>query len=491
MPFSIAGVSVALPGIAAALHGGIAGVQWVINGYDVAFASLMLALGSLADILGRRRVFTIGVTLFAAGAAVCAFAPDMTLLNLARFVSGSGAAAALTAGSALLADVFTGAARARAFGLFGTSVGLGLTLSPTLAGLLVNALGWRSVFAVPAIIGAVAVGLTRLLPESRNPSARRVDWIGTATFTGALGLFVLALIEGPQTGWGSLPVVGGCTGFVLLMVVFVIAERKVASPMFDLRLLAQRRFLGLCLVTVGFVTAFTPLAVDLPSYFIAVNGIGALQAGMMLLLLGVPTLVFPTVAGYLTRWIAPRHQLVGAILLSGAGAVWLTMIHPGIALLQLAGPLGLIGAAIGISFGLLDAAAVSSVPAERAGMAAGMFNTTRLGGETIAIAVVGSLLVSLTSGRLAGSTPAGVDPHRTAGLPNAGELSTAGVPTAAREGFAAAATGAYTGALHTVCLVIAVVCVVAGVMAAMLLRERRTVPVTERAPAERIPANAA
>jgi MFS family permease len=462
MPFAMAGVSVALPGIGTDLHAGLASIQWVVNGYDLAFGSLMLAFGSLADLFGRRRLFTVGVAAFAGASLLGALAGNIVLLDLARALAGAGAAATITSGSALLAEAFSGAARARAFGVFGTVVGLGLAFGATLAGVLVDTLGWRSVFAVPAAIGGGLLLLTRALPESRNPAARRVDAAGTLTFTGALGLLIFALIEGPQAGWARPEVVGGFAGFVALIVAFVVVERRAAEPMFDLALLAQRRFVGLCLAVTAFVAVFTPLAMDLPSYLIATDGIGARQAGVWMMMLGVPTLVFPAVAAGLTRWIPARHQVVAAILLAGCGAAWLTVIRPGGGALSVLGPLVLIGTGIGVSFGLLDNLAVSSVEPARAGMAAGMFNTTRIGGETIAIAVVGSLLVSLTASRLGDGG--------AADLLNQGDLAGAvarGVP-------APAAAAAYTGALHTVSWLLAALCAIAAPVVAGLLREERT-----------------
>jgi hypothetical protein len=284
-------------------------------------------------------------------------------------------------------------------------------------------------------------------------------------------------LQRPQTGWARPEVIGGFAGFVALIVAFVVVERRTAEPMFDLALLAQRRFVGLCLAVMAFVSVFTPLAMDLPSYLIATSGIGPRQAGVWMMMLGVPTLVFPAVAAGLTRWVPARHQVVAAILLSGLGAAWLTVIRPGGDALSVLGPLVLIGTGIGISFGLLDNLAVSSVEPARAGMAAGMFNTTRIGGETIAIAVVGSLLVSFTASRLGDGG--------AADLLNQGDLAGAvarGVP-------APAAAAAYTGALHTVSWILAALCAIAAPAVAGLLREGRTAaeplpePVASRAAA--------
>lgn len=464
MPFAMAGVSVALPGIAASLHAGLASEQWVVNGYDLAFGALMLAFGSLADLLGRRRVFIAGVSLFGLAAAGAAAAPSILMLDLARAAAGAGAAATLTSGSAILGTAFDGRDRMRAFAVFGTVVGLGLAFGATIAGALVTAFGWRSVFVVTAVVAALVVAASRMLPESRNPAARRADWGGTVTFTAGLGLLILGLIEGPQLGWASPVAIGSFTGFAVLLGAFFVIERRIAEPMFDLSLMTSRRFTGLCVAVFALVTVFTPLAIDLPSYLMSVDGDSAATAGRIMLLMGLPTLVFPSVGAALLRRIPVGYLMPAQLLIAAAGAAWLLAIGPRVAVLVMLGPLALIGTAIGLSFGQLDNLAISSVPPERAGMAAGMFNTTRVGGETAAIAVVGSILVSVTSTRLGGAS-------RVANLLNQGSPART-----------AAQAAAYTGALHTVAVVLVAVCVGAAVGTAALLRTSRA---PERRPGPR------
>ncbi|MFI0469804.1 MFS transporter [Saccharopolyspora sp. 5N102] len=194
----------------------------------------VLAAGSLADLVGRRRTFAIGTGLYAVGALVSALAGDILVLDIARTASGLGAAAALPSGSALLAQAFEGPARARAFGVFGTTTGIGLALGPTIAGVLVGNFSWRAVFLVPAVIAFVVVALTPLIPESRNPAAGRVDKGGTVTFTGALLLLIFGLVEGPQAGWLSALVLGSFLTAAVLLIAFVVIERRQEQPMFDL-----------------------------------------------------------------------------------------------------------------------------------------------------------------------------------------------------------------------------------------------------------------
>ncbi|MEV1333284.1 MFS transporter [Micromonospora costi] len=409
LPVSLTGASVALPDIGRDLDAGLAAVQWVVNGYNATFASFMLATGALADLLGRRRVFATGVAIFVGAGLLAAVAGDIVLLDAARALAGVGAAAAATSASALLAGAFHGAARARVFGLFGTTIGVGLAFGPSVAGLLIGTLGWRAVFAVPALAGVVVLALVPLLPESRAVEAGRVDWPGTVTFTSALLLLIFGFVQGPEFGWTDPRIVAAFAAALALLVLFVRAERRRADPMFDLALLASHRFLGICLAAATIVAVLVPLLVYLPSYLTTVVGLSPGAAGATLILLTAPTLVLPLLSGALTRLVPATLVVVVSVAVVAVGAAWATLLGPTSGTGLLAGPLLTIGVGVGLSIGLLDQMAIGSVAASRAATGAGMINTARLASETVAIAVVGAVLASTTRGRLA-------DPGFTGGL---------------------------------------------------------------------------
>ncbi|MFF0146658.1 MFS transporter [Amycolatopsis sulphurea] len=404
VPFTLSGASVALTRITADLHTTLPATQWVVNGYSATFAGFMLMTGSLADRYGRRRVFLSGVGLFSICALVSAAATDIVVLDLARAAAGVGAAATVTGASAVLAQAFTGAARTRIFGLFGTTVGLGLAFGPTLAGLLMESFSWRAAFGLPGVIGLITLAFFRFLPASGTAAATRTDWAGAATFTVGLVLLILVFSEGPELGWTSPLVLTALAGAAVLFPLFVRIERRTADPLADLRLLASPRFLALCAANVAIVAVFGPLVVYLPSYFMATQGVPAAGAGALVILLTGPMLVLPILCGLLARWVSPSAQVVAALVLVGAGAVWFCVAA------DYAGPLLTMGAGIAIATGLLDGLAVSSLPADQAGMAAGMFNTVKLTGETLGITVVGSVLAARTAGSLGGAAyPAAMD----------------------------------------------------------------------------------
>lgn len=401
-PITLTGASIALPDIRAAFGGDLAAAQWVVNGYNTTFAGFMLASGALADIVGRRRLFAAGTALFAAGGLLSAVAPSLLLLDVLRAISGMGASAAGTSAVAILSASFTGAARTRAFGLFGTTIGFGLAFGPSLSSVLVTSLGWQSVFWLPAAVGLVALGLTPLVPESREGAGRRVDWAGTVTFTGGLLLVIAGFVEGPSLGWSSPVVVAAFAGGALLLVAFALVERRVAEPMFDLDLLRSRRFTAAAMAGAVLVMVLVPLVVYLPSYLTAVLGQSTREAGATLLLLTAPILLLPLLTGVAARRVPENALVLAALVLTGLGVVWLTGIDAGSTAAGLAGPLVTIGVGVGMSTGLVDAVALGGVAPDRSGTASGMFGTSRLAFETVAIGVVGSVLASGTGGALAG-----------------------------------------------------------------------------------------
>jgi len=450
VPITATGASVALPAISGDLHTNLGASQWVVNAFFLTFASFMAITGSLADLTGRRRMFLGGVALFCGAMVVACIAPDIAVLITARAVAGIGAAAATTGGSALLAQAFEGPARAKAFAVFGTAIGLGLAFGPLVAGVLVTSLGgWRVFFLVAAVVLVPVLVAGPLLAESRSTTGATVDRAGAVTFTVGLSAFVFGLVEGPELGWQHPAVLAALVAFVVLMVVFQAVERRKAHPMFDVSLFAQPRFAAICAMPILLAFGFVALLIVLPPYFTAVDGLSAQNAGLLLVLLTGPTLVVPTLVGRIAHRIPQRLLLVLILVLVGAGTAWLTVIEPGVSVATLAGPLLTIGVGFGISLAILDAAAVSSVASARAGMAAGMFNTMRVTGESVAIAALGAVLTATTQSRL-GDVLGGEAAGRATSRLLQGDMSgaAASAPGGGPVDFVQAAGQAYSGAMH-------------------------------------------
>ncbi|WP_281173401.1 MFS transporter [Actinomadura rifamycini] len=402
-PLTITGASVALPDIRDDLGAGLTASQWVITGYNACFASFLVAMGSLADVAGRRRIFIGGVALFCATGLAAAASRDVLTLNAVRALGGVGAAAAATGGSAILAATFHGAARTRAFGALGTVLGMGLAFGPTVGGLLVETLGWRAAFGVPAAVAGLVLVLVPVLPGARGDAGRRIDWAGAGLFTAALLALITSIVEGGERGFGGPLVLGGFAAAGALAAAFVAVERRADDPMFELGLLANPKFSSYAVAAGSIVFVLVPLLVYLPSYLIAVVGLDAGEAGVWLLMLTAPTVVLPMAGTALAKRLPAGAVVAGSVAVTGVGALLLVTIGPGSTPWALAVPLALTGAGFGLSTGLLDGLAVTVVRPEQAGTAAGMFSTARLATETVGIAVVGAALAALSGDRLTGS----------------------------------------------------------------------------------------
>ncbi len=399
LPLSLTGASVALPDIQEDLGVGLTSAQWVVNSYNACFAAFLVSAGSIADAVGRRGVYAFGVALFFVCGLLCLFAQDIMALVALRALGGVGAAAAVAGGGSMLALTFEGPVRARAFGLLGTVLGAGTAFGPAVAGLLVENLGWRFAFAGPALVAGVVLLLVTRVPAMRG-DGRSMDWLGGALFTAALLSLIGGLVEGPSRGLPVLVV------FLVLALVlfglFTAVERRRQEPLVDVGLLANRRFVAYALAAATFMSVLVPLLVYLPSYLINVVGLGPGTAGLWLLFLTVPTLVLPTVGAELANRLPHTGVVVGALLLSGAGVLGFTTLGPDATPWSVMLPFLLVGSGVGLTGGMIDGLGLGAVPPERVGTAAGVFNATRLGLETVSIAAVGAALAVLTGGRLSG-----------------------------------------------------------------------------------------
>lgn len=408
LPLSFSAGAVAVPVLARSAAASPTALAWVTNAFMLTFGSLLLAAGGLADRYGRRRLFLLGTAGFTAATGAACLAPALPWLDLARGLQGVAAAAALASGTAALAQAWQGPARGRVFALLGTTFGAGLALGPLLAGLLLQALGWRSVFAAGGLLTLAAFALgARVLPESHGERGR-LDIAGMLGFSLMLAALTLALLWLGEFGVQALRVRVALLATLLLGVAFVALERRQASPLLDLTLFAQPAFLGVQLLPVATCFGYVVLLVVLPLQLIGVHGQSAAWVGLQMLALSAPMLVLPLLAA---RWA----QRIGSAplctfgLLAGAMGLYLLSreaVHPSPA--QWMPLLLLIGAGTALPWGLMDGLSVSVVPVQRAGMAAGIFGTVRVAGEGIALAAVTALIALLIGQRLHGASPATV-----------------------------------------------------------------------------------
>ena len=273
-------VNVALPKIASDLNASFSDIQWVIDAYALTLASLLLTAGSLADLLGRKLVFSVGLVLFSLTSLLCALSPSALFLIIARAGQGIGGAIMFSCALALLAQEFHGKERGTAFGAWGATIAASAAIGPLLGGFLTEDFGWSSIFYINVPIGIVCVALTLAkVQESRNPEARKVDWIGTVTFTGALFLIVFAIIRGNAEGWGSTMIVSLFTAGFLLLIIFLISQFRQKNAMFDVTLFRKPTFSGASIVAFTISSAMFAMFLYLVLYIQTILGLSPLQTG--------------------------------------------------------------------------------------------------------------------------------------------------------------------------------------------------------------------
>jgi EmrB/QacA subfamily drug resistance transporter len=482
-------VNVALPSIREDLGASFTDLQWVIDAYALTLAALVLTAGSLADRLGRRRVFAAGLAIFSVASLLCALAPDPTFLNLARALQGVGGAVMFAVSLALIAQEFAaGRERGVAMGLYGATIGVAVAIGPLVGGALTDSLGWESIFYLNVPIGAAALAVTYLrLRESRDPNATRVDWAGTAAFSTALFLLVLALVRGNHEGWGSTTIVSLFVAAAVLLVAFVAIERRVAEPMLPLGLFRRRAFTGVQLAAFALSGSIFALFLYLTLYLQSYLGLSPFEAGVRYLPITLITFFAAPVAGVLLSRVQARVMLsvglagvgVGLLLMSGidAGSEWTTLL----------GGFLVAGAGAGLLNPVIADVAVSVVPREQSGMAAGINDTFRQVGVAVGIAVWGAIFVGRGSdkvGELVAGTPAarGDRPRELVEAASSGNLeqALAAVPPQAREAVSNAAREGFLSGLNEVLTLGALVSFAGAALALWLVREREI----EREPAE-------
>ncbi|HEV7320590.1 MAG TPA: MFS transporter [Ensifer sp.] len=403
MPLTFTGPAVALPAISRSLGADPVALNWVTNAFMLTFGSSLMATGAVADSFGRKRVFLGGLATFLLFSAALAFAGNIVWFDVLRALQGIGAAAAFSGGMASLAQEFEENERLRAFSLVGASFGVGLAFGPIASGLMVEAFGWPAIFVLVVLLAGLALALGAVfLRETRDPDASGLDWKGAASFTAALTALTFGILQAPESGWSHPIVIAMLVASVLFFLAFWRIERSVARPMLDLTLFRYPRFVGVQLLAAAPAYGFVVLLILLPVRFIGIEGMSAVAGGQMMIAMSAPLLIVPIAAGFLTRWFTPAAICGAGLLLSATGLCWLGRFPVGSEPAMLLAPLLLIGLGISLPWGLMDGLAVSVVPKERAGMATGIFSTTRVAGEGVALAIVTAILSALTASNLGG-----------------------------------------------------------------------------------------
>ena len=477
IPLCFTGPAVVLPSISQALGGTPVELNWILNGYILAYGSVIMVSGSLTDLYGPRRVWLLGLAGFCIATFLIPAAPSTAVIDVLRLLQGTGGAAAFAAAMSSLAPLFHGVARTRAFSLLGTTFGIGLSFGPLASGWLVQAAGWEWVFLATGgvgVLGAIMVAIS--VRPARGAAPGRLDWPGALSFTGALGLFTYGILLAPEAGWSDGHVLGALAASLLLAVAFVRTERRVARPMLDLSLFQDPRFVGVQVLAASPAFLFIALIALLPGRFIGIDGYSALEAGQLMIGLAAPLLFVPFLAAVLTRWFSPGRLCAAGLVAVAVGLIWLSNVMA-VGATGLWLPMFVIGVGIGLPWGLMDAMAVSVADARNVGMATGIFNTVRVSADGVAIAVLSALLALLIQAPLTAALP-GADPQALLMAANRsalGQLDQAAalLPAATAQALPLLQQS-YDDAFRLVLRVLAGVAVLTAMAVYLLLGRRRT-----------------
>jgi EmrB/QacA subfamily drug resistance transporter len=392
----IAVVNTAISDMGKDLKTDLDGLKWVVDAYTLALAAVVLTTGSLADRLGRRRVFAAGLIVFTVASAAAAAATDITMLNVIRAVQGLGAAAMFATSMALLAHEFPQAQeRAKALGVYGATIGASFAFGPLVGGGLTSAFGWRSIFVINIPIGIAALAITRkYVRESRDPRPRRIDWAGQTTLTAGLFLLVLALLRGNDVGWGSTEIVAELSASAVLIAAFTLIESRVKDPMLPLRFFRIPSFTGAQIAAFSISASLFAVYIYATIYMQQVLGLSAVEAGLAYL----PGTIINAATSGVTAGMAEKGKLssrtavtlglalvaAGLVLMTtaGVGSSWLA-IQPGLIIAMIG--TGMFNPAV-------IAVALGSVSEDQSGLAAGVNDTARQAGIAVGVAALGALI---------------------------------------------------------------------------------------------------
>lgn len=397
-------VTLALPRIQVDLHASLADLQWTVDAYILPFAVLMLTGGTLGDRFGRKRLFLSGLLLFLLGSVLSGTAQTLTWLLLGRAVQGVGAAALSPGSLSVLVAAFPDPrARTQAIGAWGGLSGVALAIGPLAGGLLVQIGNWPAIFWVNIPLGLLAFLLAWPgLTESRNPQARHLDLPGQLLVIAGLTCLVMALIQSSVLGWTSPLILSLLGAAVILLLAFLLVERRVREPLLPLQLFRLRAFSVANLVTL--LTAFATLSTIffVAQYFQQVQGYTVLEAGVRTFPISMGAFLMAPLAGALASKIGFRlPMMVGALLCSAAIFLLIRLMEPATGYGSLWWVLAILGLGLGLILSPATAAVFSATPPQRTGLGSSMYNTSNEVGNTLGVAVIGALVVQQFAGNLA------------------------------------------------------------------------------------------
>ncbi|MDN5744575.1 MAG: DHA2 family efflux MFS transporter permease subunit [Nocardioidaceae bacterium] len=407
-------VNVALPHLATDLDAGTSSLLWIVDGYNLAFAALVLAMGSLSDRFGRRPALLVGLAGFAISSGVAALVTSSEALIGLRFTMGFFAALIFPTTLSVIANAFPERTeRAAALGAWGAAVGTGVALGPVTGGWLLGHFAWPSVFWALIPVAVITIAMTlAFVPESRDPGVPPIDRTGLAVSVAGLGLLTYTVIEAPGHGWSSAPTLLGFLGAAALIAIFIGVERAVEHPMLDVRLFNDPRFSAASgAVTVAFFSLFGFIFL-ITQFFQFIREYSALGTGARILPVAASIALASIIAGQLAPKLGSKAVVTTGLTLLGSAFLWISVIDASTSYATVIVPQMIL---MGLGLGLVSTTATESImqvlPPARAGVGSAVNDATREFGGTLGVAVIGSLFSSLYAAKLAdlldGALPVG------------------------------------------------------------------------------------
>jgi EmrB/QacA subfamily drug resistance transporter len=471
-------VNVALPTLVRELNASNSQLQWVVDAYNLVFAALLLAAGSLSDRVGRKGMLLSGLAVFGLASLAGGLTTSAGQLIVARCVMGLGAAMVFPATLSLISNVFTARAeRARAIGLWGATAGVAIALGPIAGGWLLEHFAWTSIFFAMAPVAALAAGLVAWsVPSSRDPLAPKVDRPGFLLSTAAMALLIYTIIEAPDHGWSSARSVGGFVLFAALGGAFIAWERRTSNPMLDIGLFRNPRFSAASgSVTVAFFTLFGFIFL-MTQYFQFIKGYGPLSTGVHLLPVATSVGIASVLGTKLAVRFGTKLVVSGGLLAVACFYGWVATASATTTYTTIAAQMVLYGVGMGFTSSPATEAIMGVVPKAKAGVGSAVNDATRLLGGTLGVAVIGSVYASLYTSRLTAALPAQLPASVShaaqesvgAALEVATRLTAKGQASVAGD-LHNAASDAFVQGLSAGCLVAGGVALAGAIMAAALL----------------------
>jgi EmrB/QacA subfamily drug resistance transporter len=470
-------VNVAVPDLGRELGATTRDLQWIVDGYNLAFAALVLTAGSLGDRFGRRPALLIGLAGYALFSGVGAMVASAGALVAIRFLMGASAAIIFPTTLSIIANTFPERReRAKAIGVWGAVTGLGVAVGPMTGGFLLAHFGWPSVFIALVPVALVALVATwAWVPESSNPAEARLDLPGLILSSAAIGVLVYTIIEAPGRGWTSAASLAGFAATIALIAVFIAVERRRERPMIDLTLFRTPAFSAASAsVTVAFFALFGFIFL-VTQYFQFLRGFGTLSTGVRILPVAI-TIAIGSVGGVaLVSRIGTRAVVTTGLMLLGVSFGWIALSPTFVSYTQIVGQMVLLGLGLGLTTAPASESILSVLPPAKAGIGSAVNDATREVGGTLGVAILGSIFTSLYAHHLTTTSFGELPTHVvSAGQDSvASALNTVGnaADASTRNQLLDAVHTSFMNGFHIACLVAAAICLL-GVAVARLLPGR-------------------